>query len=133
MVAVPDDDIANAHGDADPAGALNLGTTHLDGVAVTDVFLDCRRQPGRGQFKIDRTGAETPPQPAEAPGEYHDQSRDHDGETLYPAFTGEPSSESREVIAEPMKTGVRPGQQSAGAITGRVVIFLIPIGIIPLR
>jgi hypothetical protein len=29
---------------------------------------------------------------------------------LYPAFTGEPALQRSEVIAEPMKTGVRLGQ-----------------------
>jgi hypothetical protein len=37
------------------------------------------------------------------------------------------------VIAEPMKNRVRPGQQPARAMARRLVMVLIPIGIIPLR
>jgi hypothetical protein len=37
------------------------------------------------------------------------------------------------MIAEPMKTGIRAGQQPARAMARRLVMVLIPIGIIPLR
>jgi hypothetical protein len=37
------------------------------------------------------------------------------------------------VIAEPMKAGARTGQQPARAMARRLVMVLIPIGIIPLR
>jgi hypothetical protein len=100
---------------------------------VTDIFLDRRGQPWRGHLEIDRTGAEPPPQSAEAACEDHHQSRDHDGKALYPAFTGEPSAQRSKVIAEPMKNRVRPGQQPARAMARRLVMVLIPIGIIPLR
>ena len=133
MVAIPDDDVTETHRDADPAGALDLRATHLDRVAVTDIFLDRRSQPGRRHFEIDRTCAKPPPQPAEAACEDHDQRRDHDGQALYPAFAREPSAQRFEAIAEPMKTGVRPGQQPARAMARRLVMVLIPIGIIPLR
>src|SRR6476620_6296611 len=98
MVAIPDDDIANAHGDADPAGALDLGAAHLDRVAVADVVLNCRRKPWRGHFEVDRPGAKTPPQPAEACGEQHHQRCDHDAEALYPAFTGDPSLQGCKIV-----------------------------------
>ena len=114
-------------------GPLDLRAADLDGIAVADIFLDRRREPGRGHLEIDRTGAEPPPQPAEAAGEDHHQGRDHDGKALYPAFAREPSPQRCEAIAEPMKTGVRPRQQPARAMTGRLVMVLIPIGIIPLR
>src|SRR4030081_272710 len=99
MVAIPDDDIADTHGDADPAGTLDLGAAHLDGIAVTDILLDRSRQPRRGHLEIDRTGAEPPPQPAEAAGEDHHQSRDHDREALDPASPREPSARCSEQIA----------------------------------
>ena len=82
VVAIPDDDIADPHGDADSAGTLDLGAAHLDGIAVTDILLDRSRQPWRGHLEIDRTGAEPPPQPAEAACEDHHQRRDHDGKAL---------------------------------------------------
>ena len=90
VIAIPDDDIADTHGDPDFAGTLDLGAAHLDGIAVADILLDRSRQPWRGHLEIDRTGAEPPPQPAEAACKDHHQHRDHDGEALYPAFTGEP-------------------------------------------
>jgi hypothetical protein len=92
VVAIPDDDIADTHGDPDPAGTLDLGAAHFDGIAVTDILLDRSRKPWRSHFEIDRTGAEPPPQPAEAACKDHHQNRDHDGEALYPAFAGEPSA-----------------------------------------
>jgi hypothetical protein len=133
MVAIPDDDVADAHGDADPAGALDLRTAHFDGIAVADIFLDRGGEPGRRHLEIDRTCAKPPPQPAEAAGEDHHQKRDHDGEALYPAFGREPSPQRLEAIAESVKTGARPGQQPARAKARRLILVLIPIGIIPLR
>src|SRR4029453_16855618 len=110
MVAIPDDDIADTPGDPDSAGALDLGAAHLDGVAVTDIFLDRRRKPWRGHLKVDWTGAEPPPQPAKAACKDHHQHREHDGEALYPAFAGEPSAYCSDVIAESMKSGIRARQ-----------------------
>ena len=54
-------------------------------------------------------------------------------EALYPAFTREPSAQRCEAIAEPMQTGIRSRQQPARAMARRLVMVLIPIGIIPLR
>ncbi len=133
MIAVADDDIADAHGDADPAGSLDLGAADFDSIAVTDILLDRRRQPWRGHLEVDWTSAKPPPQPPEAAGENHHQGRDHDGKALYPPFSRDPSAQRADAIAEPMKTGVRLGQQPARAMARRFVMVLIPIGIIPLR
>ena len=65
MVAIPDNDVADAHGDADSAGTLDLRAADLDGIAVTDIFLDRRRQPRRRHIEIDGTCAKPPPQRAE--------------------------------------------------------------------
>ena len=62
----------------------------LDGVAVPDVLLDRRGQPGRRHVKVDRTGAQPPPQPAKARSEDHHQNRDGDTKALDPAFAGYP-------------------------------------------
>src|SRR5450756_3007435 len=99
MVAIPDDDVADAHGNPDPAGTLDLGAADLDRIAVTDIFLDRRRQPRCCHFEIDRTGAKPPPQPAKAAGEDHDQRRDHDRKALYPAFAGKPPAQRAELIS----------------------------------
>ena len=72
-VAIADDDVADAHRDADAAGALDLGAADLDGIAVADIFLDRRGKPGRRHVEIDRPGAEPPPQRAEAADEDHHQ------------------------------------------------------------
>ena len=77
MIAIPDNDIADTDGDADPPGSFDLRAADLDGVAVTDIFLDRRGQPRRGHLKIDRTRAKPPPQPAKAYREDHHQDRDH--------------------------------------------------------
>src|SRR5258706_1430169 len=127
MVAIPDNDIADAHGDSDSAGTLDLGAAHLDGIAVTDIFLNRRGQPWRGHLEIDRAGAEPPPQSAEADYKDHHQSRDHDGNAPYPAITGKPAAERSEMIAEPLKSGVRSGQQSGPAIARRLVMVLLPM------
>jgi hypothetical protein len=102
---------------------------------VTDIFLNRRGQPWRGHFEIDRAGAEPPPQAAEASREDRHQNRDHDGEAFYPAFAGKPSPQRFDVIAKAVKAGVRPRQQPARAIAARrrLVMVLIPTGIIPLR
>ena len=66
VVVVADDDVADAHGDADPPGPLDLGAADLDGVAVADIVLDGSREPGRRHVEIDGTGAKPPPQRAES-------------------------------------------------------------------
>src|ERR1700733_3738423 len=98
MVAVPDDDVADAHRDANPAGPLDLRAADLDGIAVTDIFRDRLGQPWRRHFEIDRTGAKPPPQCAETSREDHQQGGDDDGKPLYPAFTGEPVADRLEAI-----------------------------------
>src|ERR1700754_670558 len=108
MVAVPDNDIPDTHGDTDPTRTLDLRAAHLDGIAVTDVFLDRSRQPWRRHLKIDRTGAQPPPQSAEATNEDQQQDRDCDGKALCPTFTGEPAAHRSEPVAQPMNAGVRP-------------------------
>src|ERR1700730_12374791 len=107
MVAIPDDDVADAHGDVDSAGTFDLRAADLDRIAVTDVFLDCRGQPWRHHVDIDRAGAKPPPHPGEAPAEDHHQDRNDDGEALYPALTDQPAAERSDAIAKPVKTGVR--------------------------
>ena len=73
LVAVAHDDVADAHGDANSSGPLDLRAADLDRIAVADIVLDRRGQPGRCHIEIDRTGAEPPPQPAETGGEDHRQ------------------------------------------------------------
>ena len=65
--AIPDDDVADAHRDANPAGAFNLRAADLNRIAVADIFLDRGRKPGRRHIEVDRPGAEPPPQPDETP------------------------------------------------------------------
>src|SRR5216684_3279582 len=131
MIAVADNDIADTDGDADPPGSFDLRAADLDGVAVTDIFLDRRRQPRRGHLKIDRTRAKPPPQPAKAYREDHHQDRDHNREAFYPTFCCKPSPQRSSVIA--VKPGTWIGQQPARAMARRLVMVLIPTGIIPLR
>ncbi|MEY9658321.1 hypothetical protein ABH980_005328 [Bradyrhizobium ottawaense] len=76
MIAIADDDVSDADGDADPAGALDLGASDLNRVAVTDIVLDRGRQPWRCNVEIDGAGTEPPPQRAEAADE-------DDGESPY--------------------------------------------------
>ena len=133
MVAIPDDDVADAHGDTDPPRPLDLRAAYLDGVAVADIVLDRRREPWRGHVEIDRAGAEPQPQRGETTGEDHHQGADHDREALHPAFGRKPSPHPCETVTEPMQTGVRSRQQPSRPMTCRLVLVLIPIGIIPLR
>ena len=133
MVAIPDDDVADAHGDADSPCPLDLRAPDLDGIAVADIVLDRRCQPWRGHVQVDRAGAQTPPQPAEAAGEDHHQDRDHDGQTPHPAFPGKPSAQTADVVAEPMKPGIGARQQPARAMPRRLVMVVIPADIMPLR
>src|SRR6266436_6136075 len=133
MIAVADNDIADTDGDADPPGSFDLRAADLDGVAVTDIFLDRRGQPRRGHLKIDRTRAEPPPQPAEASREDHHQDRDDDGDPFDPAFGGKPPAQRSGIVAGAVKPGSRIGQQPACAMARGIVMVLIPTGIIPLR
>src|SRR5580658_2926817 len=133
MVAIPDNDVADAHRDTNSPGALDLRAAYLDGIVVADIFLDRSGQPRRGHFEIDRTRAEPPPQDTKATGENHNQSRDRDRQPPYPAFTREPSAQYREIIAEPMQAGIGSGQQPARAMPRRFVTVLIPIGVIQRR
>ena len=134
MVAIPDDDVADAHGDADPAGALDLRAADLDGVAVADIFLDRSRKPRRRHVEIDRTGAEPPPQRRR---NSRRRSQPRRAITTARRLTQRsPASQRlqrRELVAEPVKAGIRPRQQPARAMARRLVMVLIPVGIIPLR
>ena len=47
MIAVANDNVTNTNGDADAARTLDLRAANLNGVAVPDVVLDRRSQPGR--------------------------------------------------------------------------------------
>src|SRR6267378_3277847 len=124
MIAIPDNDIADTDGDADPPGSFDLRAADLDSVAVTDIFLDRRGQPRRSHLKIDRTRAKPPPQPAKAYREDHHQDRDHNRQAFYPTFCCKPSAQSPSIIAEPVKPGTWIGQQPARAIARR----LVPLG-----
>src|ERR1700685_1590218 len=126
MVAISHDDIADAHGDPDSASALDLRAANLDAIAVPDIFLDRLGQPWRSHIEVDRTGAEPPPQRAEAAREDHRQNHEDDGQASYPAFPGDPLAECSEAIAQQVKTGIRPRQQPARAAARRLVVFMIP-------
>src|SRR5262249_47713298 len=90
VVAVADDDVADADGNADAPCPLDLRAADLDGVTVADVFLDRRREPRRRHVEIDRTCAEAPPQAAETTGEDDAERTDDDGKPPHPALAGEP-------------------------------------------
>src|SRR5580704_4134297 len=110
MVAIPHDDIADTHGDTDPAGPLDLRAADLDGIVVADIFLDRLGEPWRYHLEVDRTGAQPPPQPAEASREDQQQDADDDGQPFYPAFTADPPAKRLKTIAEAVKAGVRSRQ-----------------------
>ena len=99
VVAIADDDVADAHGDADLAGTLDLGAADLDRIAVADIVLDRGGKPRRRNIEIDRPGAEPPPQPAEAAGEDDRQRGDHNRKALYPALAADPSLRRCDLVA----------------------------------
>ncbi len=55
-------DVANAQGGAAAGVALELRAADLDFVAVAEILLDRRGQPGRGDIELDRAAGEPPPQ-----------------------------------------------------------------------
>src|SRR5689334_20871601 len=101
------DDVADPHRDADAAGALDLRSADLDRIAVTDVVLDGRCQPGGRDIEVDRTGPQTPPQHGERTGE-DDQKRSNDNsQALDPALADRPSPQRGKPIAKAMQPGIR--------------------------
>ena len=104
VVVVADDDVADAHGDPDPPGPLDLGAADLHGVAVADIVLDGGSEPGRRDVEIDGTGAEPPPQRAETADEDDGQGTDHDGQPLQPAT----AASQRRIDANPSPKRWKP-------------------------
>ncbi|MBA7481600.1 hypothetical protein ES707_17074 [subsurface metagenome] len=99
-VAVAHDDVADAHGDTDSTRALDLRAANLDRVAMADIFLDRRGEPGRGDIEIDRPRTEPPPQPAEADEEDDGERRHGNREPFHPAFADHPAPQRAEAIAD---------------------------------
>src|SRR4029077_11846539 len=132
MVAVAHDDVADTHGDANSPRTLDLSAAHLDAVAVTDVFLDRRGKPRCGHVEVDGTRTEAPPQAAEAAGENQEQCPQDDRKPSDPAFADEPAPERPGAINEDVEAGVGGRQQPLRA-TARLVVLVIPVGVIPLR
>ena len=102
MIAIANDNVPDAHGHADAAGALDLGTADLDRIAVADIVLDRICQPRRGDVEIDRPGAEPPPQHGEADRCDDEQATKHGCDALEPAATTMMSPARAEAIAETM-------------------------------
>ena len=127
VVAIPDDDVADAHRDTDSAGALDLRAADLDGIAVADIVLDRRGQPRRRHIEIDRTGAEPPPQPAEAAAEdHHQEPRSTTARRLTQRSPASHRRNAPKSIAEPVKAGIGSGQQPARAMARRLVMVRDP-------
>ena len=54
--------------------------------------------------------------PPKQPAKITTSTRDHDREPLDPALAGQPALQRRELVAEPVKAGIRTGQQPARAM-----------------
>ena len=86
VVAVADDDIADADGDPDTPCPFDLRAAHLDGIAVADILLDRGGEPWRRHVEVDGTGSQPPPQAAETAGKDRRQCADHDRKTAQYSF-----------------------------------------------
>ncbi len=93
VIVVADDDVADAHGDADPPGPLDLSAADLHSVAVADIVLDGGSEPRRRDVEVDGTGTEPPPQRAETADENDGEGSGHDGQPLQPATGGQPAAQ----------------------------------------
>src|SRR5882724_9741599 len=129
MIVVAHDDVADADGDPDAPCPLDLSAADLDRVAMADILFDRRRKPRRRDVEIDRSGAEPPPQGAEAAHEDHYQGYDNDRKPPDPAFPDHPSPQRGDLVPGAMKPGIRFGQQPSRMPPGRLVI---PIRVVPL-
>src|ERR1700728_2128057 len=98
MVAISHDDIADTHGDADPARSLDLRAADLNRVAVADIFFDGGGKPRRRHVEIDRACAEPPPQAAEAAAKNHQQQSEDNCEPPEPAPAKERAPQRSETI-----------------------------------
>jgi hypothetical protein len=131
VIAVANDDVPDADGDADPAGALDLGAADLNRVAVTDIVLDRGRQPWRCDVQIDGTGAEPPPQRAETADEDDEQGAENHRDALQPATTTQPAAQPDESATEAMKARTGTRQQAPRAMARRRFLIRIPVGVVP--
>ena len=122
MIAIPHDDVADAHRDPDPAGPLDLRAADLDRVAVADIVFDRSGKPRRRHVEIDRPGAKPPPQAAEATGKNHQQRREDNGDPPEPAPAGEPAPQRSQAIGQHIKAGVRPRQQPTRTAPRRFIV-----------
>ncbi len=130
MVAVAHDDVADPHGDADTAGTLDLGAANLDGVAVADIFLDRRSEPGRGDVEIDRPCTKPPPQPTEANREDDGECCGRNREPLHPALTDHPAPQRADPVADAVDARARARQQFARTVACCLVV-LVPRALVP--
>ena len=90
LVAIADDDVEHANGDARPARALDLRAADLDGVVAADVVLDRGGQPRRRHVEADRPLAEPPPQQAECAARQRGQDQRQRDQPAGPAMAREP-------------------------------------------
>ncbi len=132
VIAVANDDVPDADGNADPAGALDLGAADLNRVAVTDIVLDRGRQPWRCDVQIDGTGAEPPPHRTETADENGDQGTDDNDQALQPATTTQPAAQRAESVTEAVESRTGTSQQPACTMARRRFLIRIPVGVVPI-
>ena len=131
MVVVADDDIANAHGDTNSTGPLDLGAANLHGVAVADIVLDGCSEPRRRDVEIDGTCTKPPPQRAETADENDGEGPDHDGQPLQPAIGGQPAAQCPKSVTEAVEARIGTRQQPARPMARRCFLIRIPVGVVP--
>lgn len=132
MVVIADDDVADAHGNPDPPGALDLGAADLHGIAVADIVLDGSGEPGRRHVEVDGTGAQPPPQRAKTTDEDDDQCAEDDGHPAQPASARQRPPKQRETVTD-AKARVGTRQQAARAMSRFLFLVLIPVVLVPFR
>ncbi|MES2032431.1 MAG: hypothetical protein V4477_24920 [Pseudomonadota bacterium] len=133
MITITHDDVTNPHRHPDPPGAFDLRATDFDRITLPDVVLDRLDQPWCGHVEIDRTCAQSDPQGAKANTTNNQQDAKDSRDPLDPSATGQPIANRNEPVAETVPVAILLGQQAARTVMPRLVMLMIPIGIIPLQ
>jgi len=98
---------------------------------VSEIFLDCRREPGGHDVQIDRPRSKPQPQRPETSGENNADRRQYDRSSSDPGAGAKPTAKPAKRIRDAMNTDASPLEKFERPVA-RHIVMVIPIGIIPL-
>ena len=129
---IPHNDIAQAHGNTNAPGTLDLRTADFDSVIVPEILFDRRCKPRRHDIEIHRPGTEPQPQGTKRRTENNAEGHQNDRNPTDPAIT---SSASAAKPAKPIREAVNADAWTVEKLDRPIaggIVMVIPSGILPM-